>query len=77
MKSTGKREHIEFIRKVVKDNRLVNDRVNILISRGYKVELFPFGSGGVGQVKEMRSGKTRVQISYGKGKYNYAMGVEL
>ena len=30
------------------------------------------GSGGVGQTKQMRDGSVRVQLSYGRGRYNYA-----
>ncbi len=74
---TLKEKHLEFIQKVIRDNRLVKDRVRLLKLQGYKIESFPFGSGGVGQVKEMKSGKTRIQISYGTGRYNYALGVEL
>lgn len=32
----------------------------------------PMGSGGVGQVKEMKNGEVRIQIGYGRGVYNYA-----
>jgi len=75
--TTEKREHIEFIRKVVKDNRLIEDRVRLLKQHGYEIGSFAFGSGGVGQIKEMKSGITRIQISYASGSYNYALGVEL
>ena len=74
---TRKEKHVEFIQSVIRDNRLIKDRVSILERKGYKIGYFAFGSGGVGQIKEMKSGKTRIQISYGIGRYNYALGVEL
>ena len=70
-------EHIEFIRKVVKDNRSLTDIVNVLRSKGYNVYAYPFGWGGVGEIEDMWSGKVRVQISDKKGGYNYVLGVEL
>jgi len=74
---TLKEKDEKFIQSVIRDNRLIEDRVFILERHGYKIGSFAFGSGGVGQIKEMKSGKTRVQISYGTGRYNYALGVEL
>ena len=68
---TQKEKHVEFIQRVIRDNRLIEDRVSILEHHGYKIGSFSFGSGGVGQIKEMKSGKTRVRISYD------ALGVEL
>ena len=72
-----KEKHVEFIQRIIRENRLVEDRVSILEDHGYKIDTFAFGYGGVGQIKEMKSVKTRVQISYGTGRYNYALGVEL
>ena len=74
---TLKEKHVEFIQRIIRDNRLIEDRVWLLKLQGYKIDTFAFGSGGVGQIKEMKSGKTRIQISYARGEYNYALGVEL
>ena len=74
---TQKEKHLEFIKRIIRDNRLIEDRVSILEQHGYKIGSFAFGSGGVGQIKEMKSGITRIQISYASGSYNYALGVEL
>jgi hypothetical protein len=68
---TLKEKHVEFIQRIIRDNRLIEDRVWLLKLQGYKIDTFAFGSGGVGQIKEMKSGKTRVRISYD------ALGVEL
>ena len=62
------------IQNVVRENRLVSDRVIKLREMGYTVKECPMGSGGVLQVKEMK-GETRIQIGYGKGNYNYAYAV--
>lgn len=74
---TQKEKHVEFIQRIIRDNRLIEDRVRLLKQHGYEIGSFAFGSGGVGQIKEMKSGITRIQISYASGKYNYALGVEL
>ena len=74
---TQKEKHVEFIQRIIRDNRLIEDRVWLLKLQGYKIESFLFGSGGVGQIKEMDSGKTIVQISHATGGNNYALGVEL
>jgi hypothetical protein len=67
---------INQISEVVKNNRLVSDRVAKLRSLGFNVEEKPMGSGGVLQVKKLSS-ETRVQIGYGHGRNNYAMAVVL
>lgn len=65
---------LKNIQKVVSDNRLVSDRVIKLRDMGYTVRECPMGSGGVMQVKELKS-ETRIQVGYGKGKHNYAYAV--
>ena len=65
---------LKNIQKVVSDNRLVSDRVEKLIEMGYTVKECAMGSGGVMQVKELKS-ETRIQVGYGKGDYNYAYAV--
>ena len=70
---TGVLDHT-VIEKVI-DARLVSDRCSIAKDYELNVEELPMGSGGVGQFKVMADGTLRVQIGYGKGKYNYAMCV--
>lgn len=65
---------LKNIQKVVRENRLVSDRVIKLREMGYIVEERPMGSGGVLQVKELKN-ETRIQVGYGKGKHNYAYAV--
>ena len=65
---------LKNIQKVVSDNRLVSDRVRKLREMGYTVKKCPMGFGRVLQVREMKR-ETRIQISTGKGKYNYAYAV--
>ena len=65
---------LKNIQKVVRDNRLVSDRVRKLREMGYTVKECPMGFGRVLQVREMKREK-RIQISTGKGKYNYAYAV--
>lgn len=64
------------ILKIISDNRLIKDRIKALEYSEWNVDIFPMGSGGVGQVKEM-SETIRVQIGYGTGKHNYAYAVEI
>lgn len=59
------------INEVIKKHRFVKDRVIELEKMGFQVEIHPLGSGGVGQVKEMLT-EYRVQIGYGRSRYNYA-----
>lgn len=67
---------IKQIAEVVKTNRLVSERVKQLRQLGFRVEEKPMGSGGVLQIKKLKS-ETRVQIGYGRGRNNYAMTVIL
>lgn len=62
------------ISNVVRENRLVSDRVEKLREMEYTVKECAMGSGGVLQVKELKS-ETRIQVGYGKGKHNYAYAV--
>jgi hypothetical protein len=54
----------------------VAKRTEQLKKWNYKCVNVAMGSGGVGQVKEV-NGKIRVQYSFGTGKWNYAMAVEI
>ena len=71
-----KKSDLKTITKVVNENKRVSDRIEKLQELGYSVAEFSMGSGGVLQVKELKDEK-RVQISYGRGKYNYAYAVSL
>ena len=66
---------IKEIKSVINSNRLVIDRIEVLAKLDYKVQHLPMGSGGVGQVKEMADGATRIQIGYGVTRHNYAYAV--
>ena len=71
-----KKSDLKTITKVVNENKRVSDRIEKLQELGYSVAEFAMGSGGILQVKELKD-ETRVQISYGHGKYNYAYAVSL
>lgn len=59
------------IQEVVLENHLVSDRIKKLRKMGYTVDIRRMGSGGVMQIKRLKN-ETRIQVSYGYGKYNYA-----
>lgn len=61
---------------VIASKRLVKNRIEILKKMGYHIEERRMGPGGVGQIKKICN-ETRVQISYGHGRYNYATVVIL
>lgn len=63
-------QHID-ITNAVNTYRLIKDRIAALTEKGFRVEIRPMGSGGVLQVRQA-SGETRVQIGYGRGRWNYA-----
>ena len=63
------------IMQIVENTRRVKERIEILSDR-FHVENKAMGSGGVGQVKELKD-HFRVQVSYGIGKWNYAYCVIL
>ena len=77
MKTKNFKEQLAEIKNVVESSRLVDDRVNKLTELGYDTQEFPMGSGGVLQIRGMRDGTVRVQVGYGRGRYNYAMCVVL
>lgn len=64
-------EKINQIRKIINENRSLKDRYLNLEAAGYSIEERHMGSGGVGQVKTLKT-ETRVQIESGHGRYNYA-----
>lgn len=66
-----KSKDYKLIMQIVMKYNRVADREKDLQKKGYTVDIFPIGSGGVGQVKEM-SDHFRIQVGYGAGKYNYA-----
>ena len=62
---------IAEIKEVIASEKHLNVRAQRIYDLGYSVIEVPMGAGGVGQVREMND-CYRVQISHGKGKYNYA-----
>lgn len=71
-----KKLDLKTITNVVNENKRVSDRIEKLQKLGYTVSKYAMGPGGVLQVKELKH-ETRVQISYGRGYYNYAYAVSL
>lgn len=72
MKTTEQK--VNEIQSVIIKHRLVKDRVNELHDLGYTCFERRCGSGGKGQVINLKN-EIRVQIGYGHGKQNYAMCV--
>jgi len=64
------------IMKVVNAHKRVVKRENQLFANGYHVAERRCGSGGVGQIINLKN-ETRIQIGYGHGKNNYASCVIL
>ena len=59
------------VREIISTNKLVSDRENKLIEKGFVIKECPMGSGGTGQIKTFKN-EVRMQIGYGHGKHNYA-----
>lgn len=84
MKAEFKKQRIAEIQKyvdyAVANYRLVNERIeylNELLANNYFASNFYFsrkamGSGGAGQMKEMKDGTVRFQLGYGVTRHNYA-----
>jgi hypothetical protein len=70
-----KTDNLEII-EIVKNNRIVADRIKQLSDKGYQIVTRSMGTGGVLQEKRGRK-CTYVQIGYGVGKYNYASAVKI
>ncbi len=64
----------EQVLKVIKNNYFINDRIDSLQNMDFSVDEKAMGSGGVGQIKEVK-GCYRMQIGYGR--HNYAFVVYL
>ena len=60
------------IKRIIKKNRLVIDRIKKIHALGIMTSIEDMGSGGVGQTRIMSDGSKRIQISAAWGKYNYA-----
>lgn len=67
------------VKNVVANFRFIDDREEKLeeilssyLGDKFYFDTLPMGSGGVGKIKRMKNGTTRIQFGYGKGKYNYA-----
>ena len=66
-----------LVRAAIANNYFIKDREDSLSATlpadiEYWFDDKSMGSGGVGQVNEMKDGTVRFQIGYGRGKYNYA-----
>lgn len=61
---------LKQISDVIKEYRLIEDRISALKKRGFNIGYHAMGSGGVGQVRETKK-EYHVQIGYGRGLYNY------
>ena len=59
------------VKSIIAKHRLVSDRENELIKKGYLIIECSMGSGGTGQIKTLKS-EIRMQIGYGHSRYNYA-----
>ena len=62
---------VNEVKAIIAKYRLVSDRENELIKKGYTTKECPMGPGGTGQIKTLKS-EIRMQIGYGHGKNNYA-----
>lgn len=62
---------VNEVKSIISKHRLVCDRENELIKKGYTVNECSMGPGGTGQIKTLKS-EIRMQIGYGHGDYNYA-----
>jgi len=62
---------------IIKNNRLIDDRINQLKELGINCINRAVGSGGVGTVRIQRNGVVTMQISYGKSNWNYAWLAEI
>ena len=70
--SPERQKQIESIKSAINSHYFVSQRINALTTAGIETETAPMGSGGVGQIKELQSGKLRVQVGHGTSKHNYA-----
>jgi putative component of toxin-antitoxin plasmid stabilization module len=57
--------------EIVRANARIKNRIAALNAAGFTTDIRPMGSGGIGNVKTV-NGETRLQVSYGWGKWNYA-----
>ena len=70
--SPERQQQIESIKSAINSHHFISKRVDELDSAGIETATAPMGSGGVGQIKSLQSGKLRVQVGYGTSKHNYA-----
>ena len=61
-----------IVSNAIANHRKTSDRIAALEARAFEVVEKAMGSGGVGQLKN-----GYIQISYGRGKWNYAKVVKL
>lgn len=68
---------LKLTNRAIEQYRKIDERIKVLENLGFTIEEKPMGSGGVGQVKAMKSGEVRIQIGCGHGRHNYAKCVIL
>lgn len=56
----------------LKQIRTISERINFCEENSIFVKTCKMGTGGVFQIRQMKSGEKRLQISAGWGRYNYA-----
>ena len=70
--SPERQQQIESIKSAINSHHFVSKRIEELNNVGIETATAPMGSGGVGQIKALKSGKLRVQVGHGTSKHNYA-----
>ncbi len=68
--------NINKVKRIAGQHHFIKDRSKALRDEGFNVTTAYMGSGGKYQTKSTKD-KVRVQIGYGKGRYNKATVVEL
>ncbi len=68
--------NISKVKQIAGQHHFIKDRAKALKAKGFDVITAYMGSGGKYQTKSTKD-KVRVQIGYGKGRYNKATVVEL
>ena len=65
---------IEAVQKIISTNVRMADRMATLKEAGFYTDTISMGSGGVGQVQfKSTLNQARIQVSSGKGKWNFAI----
>lgn len=67
---------VDKIQEIIRTQKTVEARKSEMFINDIQYDTFPMGSGGVGQIKEMKD-HYRIQVGYGVGKHNYAVAAIL